>query len=688
MYFRFALTLTFILSVSEVAISQASFKNDLSQLNKLLLEYHVQPRPVDDGLSQDVVQNLIEMIDPDKLYYTQADVLKIKTSQNKIISDIYNNTWTFIPTFLEITKASLTRARANILALPQLPINFDVEETFHRDSMWASDEASLQKKLALTVKYKVLSQLELSAYHNDDHQTFEKIKSFVEGAMLRAVDKRLQHHSGFEHFVSNIFLKAYLRAQDAHSVYFSPVEMQNFLASISSQGFYFGFVLEEDIKGNVFVKSLVPGSPAWKSGEIFTGDVIEGLAWHGKPKIEAVLLSLEEIESILSQSNHDVLNLYLRAPGGDVKQVMLKKALQSSEDDIVKSSILVTDSKIGYISLPDFYSNWSQEGSAQAANDVAKAIIKLKKENISGLILDLRFNGGGSLREAVAMAGIFIDAGPMALLRAQTGEAVTYKDFSRGTVWDGPLVVMVNGLSASAAEIFAAALQDYNRALIVGSRTYGKGTAQNILSLETGTSTLNPGTVGDKTKTGYATITMGRWYRISGKSVQHTGLNPDIKIPELYDYTAYQESQLPFALKPDSVFKKVYYQPLLPISLTALRTNSYDRIASTPYFIQVLKTKSLLDEYTKGQTSITLSKEDFNLRFRSLSQHVKALEKLSSTETRIFNVAFISSDIERMSMDEYFRERNTSWSSTLKKDYTLGETVNIITDFIRQSKKP
>jgi len=669
-------------------LSQASFKNDLSQLNKLLLEYHVQPRPVDDRLSHDAVQNLLEMIDPDKLYYTQADILKIKASQNKIIGDINNYTWTFLPLFQEITRASLTRARENLLALGQRSINLNVKDTFRRDTIWATDEASLQKKLAITTTYKVLTQLELSANPLDDRQSLEETKRVVEAAMLRTVDKRLQHHLGFEHFVGNIFLKAYLRAHDAHSVYFSPIEMQNFLASISSQGFYFGFVLEEDLKGNIFIKSLVPGSPAWKSGEIFTGDIIEGLAWHGKPKIDAALLSLDDIESIVRESNHEVLDLYLRTPGGDVKQVMLKKALQSSEDDIVKSSILVTDSKIGYISLPDFYSNWSQEGSAQAANDVAKAIIKLKKENISGLILDLRFNGGGSLHEAVAMAGIFIDAGPMALLRAQIGDAVTYKDFSRGTVWDGPLVVMVNGLSASAAEIFAAALQDYNRALIVGSRTYGKGTAQNILSLETGKSTLNPATVGNNTKTGYATITMGRWYRISGKSVQHAGLNPDIKIPELYDYAAYQESQLPFALKPDSIFKKVYYQPLLPISLTALRTNSHDRIASTPYFIQLAKTKSLFDEYTKGQTSITLAKEDFQLRFQSLSLSVEALEKMSSTETGIFNVEFIPSDVERMSMDEYFRERNISWSSTLKKDYTLGETVNIITDFIRQSKKP
>jgi carboxyl-terminal processing protease len=685
--FRLALTLIFILSGSGPALGQTSFRNDLSQLEKLLSEHHVQPRPVDDSLSCDVVQSLLRMIDPDKLYYTQAEVSRIIACQSKLTSDIISNTWTFLPLFEETTRLSLTRARKTILATTQQPVNLNAKETVSLDTMWAADEASLKEKITFAVKLNTLRQLNRYGA-TDETQNIEKCRRVVEAAMLRAVDKLLQQYLGFGHVAGNIFLKAYLRAHDPHSVYFSPIEMQNFVASLSSQGFHFGFVLEENLKGNVIIRSLVPGSPAWKSGEIYTGDIIDGMAWHGKPKIDAALLSIEEIEAVLMESNDEVLDLYLRTSDGSIKQVMLKKALQSAGDDIVRSSVLIADSKIGYISLPDFYSNWEQEGGAEAANDVAKAIIKLKKENIKGLILDLRFNGGGSLKEAVAMAGIFIDAGPMGLLRGKTGDAVTYKDFNRGTVWDGPLVVMVNGLSASASEFLGAALQDYNRALVVGSRTYGKGTAQNIFSLEAGKPTLNLATVGKSTKTGYATITTERCYRISGKSVQYAGLIPDITIPDLHDYTSYQESQLPFALKPDVIFKKVYYQPLPQIPLSALGTSSRERIASNSYFNEIAKMKALLDEDSNRQTSISLSKADFELRFQALNRSVEALERMSSTETGIFKVEFLPSDSERMSVDEYFKQLNTSWSSMLKTDHTLGETVNILTDFIKQSKNP
>jgi carboxyl-terminal processing protease len=367
---------------------------------------------------------------------------------------------------------------------------------------------------------------------------------------------------------------------------------------------------------------------------------------------------------------------------------MLKKEFQSSSDDIVRASVLAADTKIGYISLPGFYSDWNQPGGSQCANDVAKAIIKLKKENIKGLIIDLRFNGGGSLEEAVAMAGIFIDAGPMGLLRSKAGEPVTYKDFSRGTVWDGPLVIMVNGLSASASEFLAAALQDYNRAIIVGSKTYGKGTAQDLLSLEPGKPTINFTTSLANKKTGFATITTKRCYRISGKSVQYTGVIPDISIPELYDYSVYQESHLPFALKPDEIFKKVYYQPLPPITLNTLNNNSRERVNNHPFFAEVKRMNDLIRISQSTENDIILSRAEFKNRFEGLNKSVASIEKMVEKETGVFNVEFVASDLQLMQMDEYFKEMNNSWSRTLESDFVLAEAVNITNDLINISKNP
>jgi carboxyl-terminal processing protease len=673
---------------SQDSLAQASIKSDLYQLKKLVAERHLQPRAFDESLSRDVALNLLRMIDPDKLYYTEPEFYKIIAYQSRIGNDLKNDTWTFLPAFQEITSAVLTRAKKNLLLISQQGLDLDKKELFKVDTTWAADEVALQKRMRATIKFDILTQLALDRGNENAALTEKRYTRAVHANKLRSIDKLLQYHAGFEALMGSLFLKAFLQAHDAHSVYLPPVEMQNFVASLSSQGFQFGFMLEEDLSGNVIIKGLVPGSPAWKCGEIHSGDIIEGLAWHGKEKTDATLLDIEEVEAILMESNHDVLDLELRASNGSVKQVMLKKELRSTDDDIVRSSVLVADARVGYISLPGFYSDWDHAGGSQCANDVAKAILKLKKENIKGLILDLRFNGGGSLEEAVAMAGIFIDAGPMGLLRARAGEPVTYKDFNRGTVWDGPLVIMVNGLSASASEFVAAALQDYNRAVVVGSKTYGKGTAQVLFSLEPGKPVANMAAAVANKKTGYATITMERCYRISGKSVQYTGVIPDVTIPEAFDYSEYQEATLPFALKPDEIFKKVYYRPLPAITLNTLNNNARQRIAQSPYFTQVTRMKEIMHQSLEEKKEFMLSRVDFKIHFEGLSASVKSLTKMLEQETGAFNVEFVSSDLELMRMDEYFNEMNKSWSKTLKSDYVLGETVNIINDFIRISKTP
>jgi carboxyl-terminal processing protease len=383
----------------------------------------------------------------------------------------------------------------------------------------------LKKKILSHIKFDVLQELLYNRSGQDEEQLINRSTQVALNSMQRSVTKVLHGADGFENYAGRVFIQSLSLCFDPHSLYFSPVEMQNFVEAISSQGFHFGFRLDEDLKGNVVVAGIVPGSPVWKSGEVFVGDVIDALAWQGKAKVDALMLGIEEVEAVLMESNHDILELYLRSATGQTKKVLLKKELQENDDNIVRSTMLNGEAKIGYIALPDFYSNWEEAGGAKCANDVAREILKLKKEGIKGLMLDLRYNGGGSLLEAVAMAGIFIDAGPMGLLKDKLGEVVTYKDLNRGTVWDGPLLILVNGYSASASEFVAAALQDYNRALIVGSRTFGKGTSQNMFSLEAGKSAVNFSAVG-KSKTGYATITTEKAYRITGKTVQYNGITP------------------------------------------------------------------------------------------------------------------------------------------------------------------
>jgi carboxyl-terminal processing protease len=678
--------LLLLTSVSGVSVGQ-SVRQELQTLKKLLSENHVEARPIDNALAIDVCKKLLSLTDPDKIYFTGDERMRLVAHQSKIANDLNNNTWTFFPMFLDAYKTALTRAEKNIRSITEKPLNLNENDFYYPDTAWASDESTLKKRILARIKFNVLQELLYNRSGDNEDDLVKRSILVAQNGMLRSIKKILYHPNGFESFAGRIFLQSLTLSFDPHSMYFSAVEMQNFVESISSQGFHFGFRLDEDMKGNVVVKGIVPGSPAWKSGEVFAGDIIDAVGWQGKSRVDALMLGVQEVEDILMESNHDILELHLRSASGQIKKVLLKKELQQNEDNIVRSTILIREEKIGYISLPDFYSNWEESGGSKCANDVAREILKLKKEGIKGLILDLRYNGGGSLLEAVAMAGIFIDAGPMGLLRDRLGEVTTYKDLNRGTVWDGPLLVLVNGYSASASEFVAAALQDYNRALIVGSRTFGKGTSQNMFSLEPGKPLMNFALVG-RNKTGFATITTEKAYRITGKTVQYNGITPDITIPGLFDERSEREQHLPHALRADEVFKKVYYQPLPTIPLTQISKASSERIAHSDYFQTVNNVNGLFREAVKGATPVPLSKNDFYGRYTQLLKGIKTFELLSSQQVSTFTVEFLAGDVQRMQMDEYVNELNSSWRDNLTHDHFLAESANIMNDLIKIFKTP
>jgi carboxyl-terminal processing protease len=305
-----------VLCISSNSFSQPLLKNDLYQLKKILTERHVQPRAFDNNLSHDVVQNLLTLIDPEKLYFTEPEVYRIIAYQTKIENDLNKDTWTFVPFLQEITMSALTRAKKNLLTIQQRDMDLESKEILKLNTTWADDEATLQKRMASSIKLDILMHV---GFYQGNENTIEREKRFTKAVYantLRAINKLLENNAGFENAIGNIFIKAFLQAYDAHSVYMPPVEMQNFVTSLSSQGFHFGFTLDEDVNGAVVIKSLMPGSPAWKCGEIHTGDIIDALGWHGKQKTDATLLDIEEIEAILMESNNEVLDLSLRLPDG------------------------------------------------------------------------------------------------------------------------------------------------------------------------------------------------------------------------------------------------------------------------------------------------------------------------------------------------------------------------------------
>jgi carboxyl-terminal processing protease len=454
--------------------------------------------------------------------------------------------------------------------------------------------------------------------------------------------------------------------------------MENFLSSLSSEGYSFGFRIEENEHGDLIVTQLLPGGPAWNSGVIHAGDVIQTLQWEGMDPIDVTNIDVDEMDAILKDANHSIVELTLSDVAGLRIKVKLKKERIAEEENIVKSFILDGKTKIGYISLPGFYSNWGNDLGSNCANDVAKEILKLKKENIEGIILDVRFNGGGSLHEAVAMAGIFIDVGPIGVLKDKKGELTTHKDMNRGTVYDGPLVLMVNSMSASASEFLAGALQDYHRAIIVGGQTFGKGTAQNIFPLDPLSKVdLAQAKVG----AGFASVTTSKIYRVIGKTTQRHGITPDIEIPDLVSQFIISESEIPLALASDYIVKKVYYQPYDVLPIKKLKERSEIRINDNPQFKLIQQYSSWLGK-TQKDDPISLKWIDFNKAFNDRHKIVAQLDTSLNRETSLFNVRSHTFGQKRMQMDEYINNSTKACIKKLKQDSSLEEAYNIICEFI------
>jgi carboxyl-terminal processing protease len=309
--------------------------------------------------------------------------------------------------------------------------------------------------------------------------------------------------------------------------------------------------------------------------------------WEGKESIDVSDATAGELYHILSTEGADRLTLGVRKADGTLKEVNLQKArvagTPEEDDDKVQGFLLKGAKTIGYISLPAFYEDWeNNKGVNGCANDVAKEIIKLKKENIGGLILDLRYNGGGSMNEAVQLSGLFIDAGPVGQVLSRDPKVYTLKDINRGTVWSGPLLVLVNGSSASASEMVAGTLQDYNRALIVGSPTYGKATAQVVLPMDT---TVNLEQLDRRTvASSYLKVTISKLYRVNGSTAQMTGVKPDVLLPEPPGAGTEREADERFVLPPTPIAANKYYLPLPALPVADEQALAQKAMNGIPFF--------------------------------------------------------------------------------------------------------
>jgi carboxyl-terminal processing protease len=338
------------------------------------------------------------------------------------------------------------------------------------------------------------------------------------------------------------------------------------------------------------------------------------------------------------------------------------------------------EKKIGFISLPDFYTSWNDEGGSGCANDLAKTLIKLKKENIDGVILDLRNNGGGSLKEAIDLTGIFIDYGPVLVATGEEKPAAL-KDFNRGSIYTGPMIVMINENSASASEVVAGALQDYNRAVIVGKPSFGKATGQSVYPIAPDHVSAYSDEVNEW---GYVKITEMGLYRIDLKTNQFNGVIPDITLESPYEYDPFREKDYPNVILLDSIEKKMYYTALPEIDLTSIASESKERQLSTDYFIRIKSFSKEINALYEGVdfSYLTLQESiDLNKKINDLKDGVETVYDEISSE---FKSESLQYDQEVYKMSEYLNIYKEAFHEEVESDGELAEAFNIMLELINK----
>lgn len=686
-YFWLSFPATILLTFCKAQTLEKAAK-DAQLISRMAEKYHVQPKPLDASLSTTMYDQLLEYLDPQRFLFTTADLAKLSVYRTTLHQQVATSQTSFLQLLIGIYTERIRLANAYADTICAKPFNFQLKEkyTAAEDTSYPANQQAMRLKIYKLLKLMVLTKMIDAAGDSLVMPSQKKIDSLEPGfrkkanhTLKRFAERMLQSPRGINYVVGNIYCQALATSYDPHTAYFPPDIKTAFESQLGNNTLEYGLSVEEDESGNPEIGRLKPGSPAFKSGQINEGDKIQSIQWEGKNPIDVSDAPAKEIERLLGASGGKQVTLTFKKADGTTRQVVLQKEKMENddEDSKVKSYVLKGDRTVGFISLPDFYNDWENaSGVNGCANDIAKEILKLKKENIQGLVLDLRYNGGGSMQEAVELAGIFIDAGPVAQIVTRNQKSFTLKDVNRGTIFDGPLVVLVNGSSASASEMVAGTLQDYHRATIIGSPTYGKATAQVVLPMDT---TINLDNYkGDKEAESYIKLTISKLYRVSGNTAQVKGVLPDIQLPDPGDANGERESGEKTALQVQPIPANKYYQPLPALPIESENQIAQKEVSNSDYFKLVRKYTELVK--TSAHKDVSLELKDAFAK----TEEEKQLNEISSAnktakEKSPYTVTHHAFDLKRIESDADLKEIDEEARKLLESDPALRIAWSVLT---------
>ena len=677
--------------------SQASDKiaNQAFIITRMVSKLHVDPRPVNSSFSAEVFSGILNRTDPDKVFFMENDINRLGSYTTSLDVEIKNRKTGFLNLLIKIYQRRLKQADSLIDHMDKRPFDFYAPDKFTgaENDAYPISLAAMQQKLykrlkadalddmvdALPADFKTYSPAKQKKYV-DSAETELRQKTAI--AFKRKVSTILQNPIGIAQYLGNIYCETIASCFDPHTEFFPPEEKENFESELGKQPFQFGFKIRGDKNGGVYIDNLEPGSPAFRGGKLNKGDRFLSVQWEGSDPIDVTDISTEDFGALLGESNHKKATFTIKKTDGSIIKVPLEKEQAvGDDDDKVKSFILKGPGySVGYIYLPVFYEDWeaNNQGLNGCANDVGREILKLKKEHIQGIILDLRYNGGGSAEEATELAGIFIDAGPVQQEKSRDAKVYTLKDINAGTIYDGPLAILVNGYSASASEIVAGALQDYSRAVIIGSPTYGKATAQIVFPMDT---TVTPDNFEKLQTENYLKITVSKLYRITGNTAQFKGVKPDILLPDLLDAYSNKEADDPHALKPNTIAANKYYTPYSPLPVAALAQSVQPEIDTSRYF-NAVKNFVAWSKAQKAVKDVPINLNDALAGTSGASADDGIIG--SGVPTKKFTVQNNQYELARIQGDSYLKELNDEFGKQVSTDPAIAIAYEVLGRFKTQ----
>ncbi|MDN3676985.1 S41 family peptidase [Flavobacterium paronense] len=668
----FKKTLILILLLPLLALSQKE-KNPcetLGSINKLIQENHYRPKPIDDSLSVYAFKTFLSRLDEENRLFIAPEINELKKHEYQIDDYINAHDCGFLHDFYTAYSKSITRYAAIIASLKNedFALSSDEKVVFSKKAFpYAKDEAELKNMYKKRILFNVLRDIaELSTNKDSLSASFDTLALSDKPKVFDKYECKTESYQMTEDEFNAVFYSVFCSYFDPHTEYFSENDKSEFFSTVSSDNLTFGLYVSLSDKDEITVDDIIPGSSAYFSNKINVGDQLLKIKYKDE-EYEIACASMKKIDEIITSKDYKSALFTFRKKSGEIYNVrLIKKILKDYQNNVFSFKLKTEKSTFGYIKIPSFYSTF-ENGKSSITNDVVKEIYKLEKEEIDGLIIDIENNGGGSMEEAVRLSGLFINDGPLAIMNNNKNDKEIIPDEIIGTIYNGPMVIMINGFSASASEFFANAMQDYNRAIIIGNKSLGKATMQRILPLNSNNDE-------------FLKLTLEKFYRITGKSNQYNGITPDVEIPLLFDKQMPRENSSATALRNDEIRGVLKYNYIENTIYENAIAASKKRIAESTDAIEIENLNTKINPLYDADLPPVL------LQFSSVFDNVNQMNSLwkeIKTETeKVYpiTVELNAADIKIQKKDAFMKTNTFERIKNIRQNFHILEATNILYD--------